>query len=169
MQLIETLCLCRQSMRITADPFVNSTDFLNITTTVKPNHHEEEINYNWLFGVGIFLFFLCIVCSRGNGKAAPNRRPQATPPQNRQTPPTSTPPATVSTATTPPANESSSLTPPVGESTSLPGPSAVSNQGMEGEYTYQNNSVSTTAPPPSYDSIMNHPSMPPPSYDTVVK
>lgn len=85
-QLIETLCPCHQSMRITPNQFVNSTDFLNITTTVKPNHHEEETYYNWLFGVGIFLFFLCIGFSRGNGKAAPNRRPQATPPSKQTNP-----------------------------------------------------------------------------------
>lgn len=156
-------------MRITTDPFVNSTAFLNVTTRETPTHHEEEFNYNWLIGVGIFLFILFTCSSRGNRRTAPNRSQPAPPPQNRQTSPTPSPPAIVSSTTTPPANESTLPTLPLDDYTSSPGPTAVSSQGMEDENTHRDDSVSPTAPPPSYDSIMSHPSMPPPNYDTVVK
>lgn len=134
-------------MRITTDPFVNSTAFLNVTTRETPTHHEEEFNYNWLIGVGIFLFILFTCSSRGNRRTAPNRSQPAPPPQNRQTSPTPSPPAIVSSTTTPPANESTLPTLPLDDYTSLPGPTAVSSQGMEDENTHRDDSVSPTAPP----------------------
>lgn len=118
-----------------------------------------------------------------------NETSPTTPPSDESTsttPPSDESPSDESTSTTPPsdeststtsyadgsssttADESASSTPPIIEFTSSPAPAAIYILGMEGGDTYQDDSVSPTTPPPSYDSIMNHPFVPPPSYDDTV-
>lgn len=54
------------------DLFVNFIVFFNVIMREILIYYEEEFNYNWLIGVGIFLFILFMCFSRGNRRIVLN-------------------------------------------------------------------------------------------------